>query len=93
MGAVVAAGVIDIEVVRPEPPHAVFDGMEDMFARKAGVVGAGALPAGNLGGQHHRLTLVFEGFADNFLRSAACVAVGGVEGVDTFFEGQIDDFS
>jgi hypothetical protein len=31
------------------------------------------------------MTFVFEGFADDFLRAAAGIAVRGVEGVDALF--------
>ena len=79
--------VIDIEVVRPQPAQAIFDGLEDMFAGEAGVVEAGALFAGHFGSQHHGMPFVFEGFADNFLRAAAGIAVRGIEGVNAFFEG------
>ena len=38
------------------------------------------------------MPLIFQGFANNFLRAAAGIAVGGVEGVNALFKGQINYF-
>jgi hypothetical protein len=40
-------GIIDVQIIGAEAPQAVFDGLQDVFPREAGVVGAWALFAGH----------------------------------------------
>ena len=91
-GIVRGVGIINIEVIRSQPPQAIFDGLQDMFEGESGIVGAGTLAVSHFRGQHHLMPLVFQGFADNLFRAAAGIAVGSIEGVDAFFERQVNYF-
>ena len=80
--------LIEIDVVRTEPPQTRIDCVEYRLARQAAPVGALAHREENLGRDHHLVAarIVFERLTDDFLGGAVRVGVRGIEEVDAHLD-------
>ena len=76
-------------MVDPKPLKAALDGIKDVPARIARIVGAGAHCAEHLGGDDHVLAPdaeVLQRLPDHLLRGTAGIDIGGVDEVDAMLK-------
>jgi len=92
--------LVEIHVVRPEPPQRGLDGVEDVLARESLIPWSGAHGAEALGGQNEIVTATLEPAPDDLFRSpdglevaADRIDVRGVEERDAAGGGAIQDGS
>jgi len=83
--------LVEVDPPGTEPPERVLDLLDDPSARVAAVVGVGAHWHRHLCCQHHVVATVREGLADDLLRFAGRIDVGGVDEVDAGIQGAVDD--
>ena len=84
-----AVDLVEVDVVHAEPPQRVVDGVHDVLARQAALVGVVAHRVVDLGGDDHlvaRGAEILQRPAGDLLAGAARVHVGGVEEVDPGLE-------
>ncbi|MNV44879.1 hypothetical protein D3C71_1366570 [compost metagenome] len=74
--------LVQIHIVRLQPPEAVLELAHKVEARGAAAAGPGAAHKPGLGGQHGLMPPAGQRFADNPLRFGAGVDVGRVDEVD-----------
>ena len=84
-------GLVEVDVVGVEPAQAVLDLPHDPAAGRPAVVRVLAHRRHELGGQHDLVAPALERLADDLLRLAAGVHVGGVDEVDAAVERGVDD--
>ena len=84
-------GLVEVDVVGVEPAQAVLHLAHDPAAGRPAVVRVLAHRRHELGGQHHLVAPALQRLADDLLRLAAGVHVGGVDEVDAAVEGGVDD--
>jgi hypothetical protein len=92
-GGVEGVQVVDVDVVGVEALEGVFEGLDEMVAGAADVVGAKIATAeGGLGGDEDVLSWqVRDGFAEDDFAVAVGVDVGGVEEVTAGFHADVDE--
>ena len=84
--------LVEVDPVGLQAAQAVLDGLDDPAARVAPVVRVVAHLAVHLAGEHDPVALAAgEGLADDLLRLALRVHVGGVDEVDPRVERPVDD--
>jgi hypothetical protein len=83
--------LVEVDPVGLEPPQGVLDLADDPAPRVAELVGVVAHRAVHLGREHDVVAAPGERLADDLLRLAARVDVGGVDEVDPGVEGAVDD--
>jgi len=83
--------LVQIDVVRLQPPQAGFGGFDDVPPRGATLVGRFAHGHGEFRGDDHVVAATAEAFADEFLGLAQAVHVGGVEQRNALLERAIED--
>ena len=88
---VVAVDLVEVDPVRLEPPQRVLDLMDDPAARVAAAVRIVAHRHVHLAREHDVVAAPGERLADDLLRLALRVDVGGVDEVDPGVEGRVDD--
>ncbi len=88
-----AMDLVEVDVIRAEPPQAGVDLDHDGLARKALAVGVRAHRVVDLGRDHDLVPSgeVAQGAADDLLARAVGIGVGGVEEVDAELEGSFDE--
>ena len=82
---------VDVEVIRPQPPQTGLAGAHDVVARQPRLVRPLAGGEAHLGGEQHALAAAFEHLADDLLRLALRVDVGGVHHVDAGLKAHVDE--
>ena len=87
-----AVDLVEIDIIGAEPAQAVVDLVEDRLARQAGAVRAGAHAVEHLGGEHDVLAPgeILDGAADDLLRGAVRIDIGGIEEIDPELERLAD---
>ncbi len=92
-GGVEGVEVVDVDVVGVEALEGAFEGLDEVIAGAADVVGAEVGAAeGGLGGEEDVLSLqVRDGFAEDDLAVAVGVDVGGIEEVTAGFHADVDE--
>ena len=83
--------LIDIDVVGLQAAETGVDGIEQVIARGADIVGAGAHPEGALGGDDDFLAAALESMAEDFFGHAGGVDVAGIKHVGAGFDADIDE--
>ena len=89
-----AMDLVKINVVHLEPPKAVVNGVEDVFAGESALVRVIAHRVGDLGGHDQpvaRRPEVLERASQYFFADAERIHVRGIEEVDAGFEGLADE--
>ena len=84
--------IVEVEIIRLQAAQAVFDGIDDMHARHARIVGALAGGIEKLSGDDGVAASVFERLAQEGFGFAVAVGVGRVKKINTGVEGEVDDF-
>ena len=74
----------------PQPAQARLAACDEVVAREAGVVGPVPHRQARLGGEQHAVAPAAQRLADDLLRHAVGVDVGGVDQVDAGVEAQVD---
>src|SRR3954470_339611 len=82
-----AVDVVEVDVVGAEPTQRVLDLVDDPASGATALVGVLAHRHEELGGEHDIVTAALEGLADDLLRLASRVDVGGVNEVDALVQG------
>src|SRR3954471_14011797 len=86
-----AVDVVEVDVVGAEPTQRVLDLVDDPASGATALVGVLAHRHEELGGERDIVTAALEGLADDLLRLASRVDVGGVNEVDALVQGGLDD--
>ena len=83
--------LVEVDDVGLEPLEARLAGIDEMVARQAAVIRAIAHRKPRLGGDEYvALALAAERLADDLLRGAARIDIGGVDQVDAGVEAEVD---
>ncbi len=82
--------VVEVHVIGLQPPQAVLDGVQDVHARHAGVVGSRSGGIEEFGSDHGTVAPTLERLAENHLGLAPGVGVRGVEEIDAGRERHVD---
>jgi hypothetical protein len=87
-----AVDLVEIDEIGAEPAQAVVDFTEDRLARQSGAVRPRPHPAIDLGREHDVLAAdeILQRAADDFLRRAVRIDIGGVEEIDAELERLLD---
>ena len=88
--AVPLVDLVEVDPVRAEPAQAVLAGLDDVGARQAGVVGTVAHREAHLGGERDAVAPALDRLADDLLRRALRVDVGGVHERHARVEAEVD---
>ena len=88
--AVPAVELVEVDVLHVETAQAVLDALDDVLARRAGVVGPVAHREAALGREEQVVAVVLRRLADDLLGHARRVHVGGVDEVDAVVDAQVD---
>ncbi len=83
--------LVKIDMVGLQAAQRRLHRLRDPAARTALVVRIVAHGAMHLGGQHNTFAATLQRFADNLLRLAVAVSIGGVDEVDAEIQGLVDD--
>ena len=89
-----AVDLVEVHVIGPQPPQAVVDGVHDVLARQAALVGVVAHRAEHLGGDRHavaRRPEILERAAQDFFAHAQRIDIRRVEEIDAQLEGAPDE--
>ena len=87
--------LIEIDVVHPQAPQAVVDGMHNMLARQPAVIGIVAHWHVYLRGDDHAVAprpKVFQGAAEDFFAFSDRIHVGGIEVINSEFQRLADEW-
>ena len=86
-----AVELVEVDVVGAEPAQARLDRPDQVVARRADVVGAGAEAEGPLGGDDHLVAAALDRLAQDLLGHAVRVDVGRVEHGEPGLEADVDE--
>ena len=92
-GGVETVDLVEVDVVELQPLQAGLDTVEDVAARGAACVRAGAHFAENLGRDDHAVAWhlqVFQGLAGDLFRASAGVHISGIDEVDAAVDRRAD---
>ena len=90
-GVVRAVHLVEVDPVGAQPAQAVLDLPDDPAPRVAAPVGPLPHREVDLRGEHHVVAPAAQGLADDLLRLAGRVHVGGVHEIDSAVECRVDD--
>jgi hypothetical protein len=83
--------LIEIDMIGLQAAERRLDRLHDPASRIALLVRILAHGSVHLGGQHYTVASAFQRLADNLLRLAAAIPVGGVDEVDAEIQSFVDD--
>jgi hypothetical protein len=83
--------LVQVDVIGAQAAQAVLARADDPAPRVSLLVDVVAHPAVHLGGEHHPIPAAGQGLADDLLRLAGRVHVGGVDEVDPGVQRPLDD--
>ena len=83
--------LIEVDIVGPQPSKALLDLLDNVSSGVAGQVWAFRDALGNLGRNDRLITPTLQRSSDELFGQPFTIAVGGVDQVDAYVEGTVDD--
>jgi hypothetical protein len=86
--------LVEIHVIRAQPPQAIVDGVKDVLARESPEVGIVAHRLVNLGGDHNSVAAageIAESPPHDLLANPDRIHIGGIEKIDPEFQSALQE--